>query len=248
MRLASRRVAAMRLIVNVPEVENKISQGSLTLTVAAQAQRFFKSEEKINKKYTPTQKLDLLEKLENKSVRAVTQELIKISPQALPKERQRQLTEKHIELKLVIPTEVEERLSKLKNLLSHKMPNATTAEILDYLTKLGLETLDPEKKPIKPQRNATAAALSKNDSRSRYIPETTKRALWQRAQGQCEFVDPITKRRCSSQYKLETEHHIPFSLGGTNNLTNLKLYCSSHNKWAAIKVFGEKKMQTYLKL
>ena len=43
---ASRRVQAVRLIRELPEVEEKMNSGHLSLTVVAQAQRFFLSEEK----------------------------------------------------------------------------------------------------------------------------------------------------------------------------------------------------------
>lgn len=47
---AHRRITAMRLILEVPEVEKKIETGELSLTNAAEAQRFFRNEGREAKK------------------------------------------------------------------------------------------------------------------------------------------------------------------------------------------------------
>ena len=46
---AQRRLAAMRLLIEIPEAEEKIKSGELTLTNAAQAQKLFQSEAKTGK-------------------------------------------------------------------------------------------------------------------------------------------------------------------------------------------------------
>src|SRR4051794_3851889 len=46
---AQRRLAAMRLLTEIPEAEDKIKSGELTLTNAAQAQKLFNSEAKTGK-------------------------------------------------------------------------------------------------------------------------------------------------------------------------------------------------------
>ena len=94
---ASRRIAAMRLIKSVPEVEAKLQDGSLGLTVAANAHRFFGAEEKAERPYTPTKKREVIEKLEKKSVRDAEKELLKLSPNPIPKDTQKQVTETHVQ-------------------------------------------------------------------------------------------------------------------------------------------------------
>jgi hypothetical protein len=58
---AMRRIDAMRLLQEMPEVEEKIQQGHLSLSTAARAQSFFKKET-----VAPETKKEILTTLENK--------------------------------------------------------------------------------------------------------------------------------------------------------------------------------------
>lgn len=49
---AQRRIEAMKLIQELPEVEKKIEIGDLSLSVAAQVQSFFRREERTEKAYS----------------------------------------------------------------------------------------------------------------------------------------------------------------------------------------------------
>jgi hypothetical protein len=71
------------------------------------------------------------------------------------------------------------------------------------------------------------------------IPAKTRRLVWMRAEGKCQFVDFETGKRCGSRYFLETDHSIkPVALGGSNDPGNLRLLCRGHNARAAVKIFG----------
>jgi len=56
----------------------------------------------------------------------------------------------------------------------------------------------------------------------RHIPKNVKREVWRRDQGRC--VD------CGSNEKLEYDHIIPFSKGGSNTERNIQLLCESCNR------------------
>ena len=93
---AGRRIQAMRLLKDLPELETKIATGALSLSNVQQAQTFFREVQASGPRriVTPQEKLEILEKLENKSVRDAQKELLKINPaQALPKEKERVVTE-----------------------------------------------------------------------------------------------------------------------------------------------------------
>ena len=49
---------------------------------------------------------------------------------------------------------------------------------------------------------------------SRAIPTYLKKHIWERDEGQCSYVHPETKRRCSSKHLLQIDHIRPFCLGG----------------------------------
>ena len=67
---------------------------------------------------------------------------------------------------------------------------------------------------------------------TRYIPSVVRHHVWMRDQGQCTYICPKTKRRCSSNHLLQIDHIKPFSLGGTHEADNLRLLCANHNQFA----------------
>lgn len=60
------------------------------------------------------------------------------------------------------------------------------------------------------------------DVRSRHIPQEERRLVWRRDQGRC-----VT---CGSNEKLEYDHIIPFSKGGSNTERNIRLLCEECNR------------------
>jgi hypothetical protein len=79
--------------------------------------------------------------------------------------------------------------------------------------------------------------------RSRYIPVVLRRAVFQRAGGQCCYVDQATGRRCGERRWLEVDHIKPFSCGGEHSPENLQVLCRSHNMMRARDVFGSEKIE-----
>ena len=142
---AARRVQAARLLRDVPEVKAKLEEGTLSLSVAAQAQSFFYRESKLARSYTPEKKRDLLDKLDHKTSRETERELLKLSPQALPQERLRQVTPEHQELRVILDAEMIQALEDFKALASHQLPNASHQEILRAAVKIATNTLQQKK-------------------------------------------------------------------------------------------------------
>jgi 5-methylcytosine-specific restriction endonuclease McrA len=88
-----------------------------------------------------------------------------------------------------------------------------------------------ERSPALERHLATLSCLdSLPGARSRYIPAAVRRAVWRRDQGCCSFVDRHSGQRCSSRYRLEIDHVVPFALGGANELSNLRLHCRAHHR------------------
>ena len=67
-----------------------------------------------------------------------------------------------------------------------------------------------------------------NENIERRIPEHIRNAVWRRAQGKCEI--------CHSQYKLEFDHIIPISKGGSNSYRNIQLLCEKCNRSKSAKI------------
>ncbi len=61
-----------------------------------------------------------------------------------------------------------------------------------------------------------------SESRDRSIPEDVRRAVWRRDGGKCS--------KCGSREKLEYDHIIPVSKGGSNTGRNIELLCEACNR------------------
>jgi hypothetical protein len=241
---AQLRINAMRLINELPEVEEKIESGKLSLTAASQVQGFFVAEKKEQKNYSPEQKLELVEKCEGKSTRKLERDLATLNPKAVKRESVRAITESQSRLSISISHELLEKLENLKALLSHSNSNMSFEELFERLAEMGLEKLDPIRKAERAgKRFETKVGLNVGKSssvhahepngRSRYIPAAHRHAVWIKNGGSgCEFVEEATGKRCCSKAFLQIDHKVPFSRGGENKWENLRVLCGRHNRWA----------------
>ena len=80
----------------------------------------------------------------------------------------------------------------------------------------------------------------------RSIPVAIRRQVWVRDGGQCTFISPETRIRCTSRYRLEIDHRVSVTLGGGSEAENLRLLCKSHNTWEAIDQLGRSKMAQFI--
>lgn len=277
---AGRRIRAARLLREVPELEGKIESGAMNLSTIAQAQSFFRSEEAREVIYSKEQKLEILGGLENKSAREVEQEFLKLSPENLPREKLRPLTETQVELKVVLDQDLIQEFEALRSWLSHSNPNPSYQDLIRKALKianqemkkkrLGSERPSAQKnssntklqnvKVASPrkhfkddplsERQASTQKLSMLENgqiRSRFISFGVRREIWLRDQGCCTYRDDRTGKVCGSKMRLEVDHVVPFAKGGANTQENLRLVCRQHNAQMAIRHFGRKKMESWIR-
>jgi|GEM_PF-1333658 len=67
------------------------------------------------------------------------------------------------------------------------------------------------------------------------IDPATRRRVWNRAKGQCEFSashpdQAETPERCAARRTLQIDHIIPLAEGGSDDPGNLRLLCAAHNQ------------------
>jgi hypothetical protein len=141
---AMRRINAMRLSQTIPAVESKLESGELSLSVASEVQSFFYSEAKLARPYSLNAKIELVETCLNKSRREVERELVRRNPEREKRESIRQTSIDRVRVSFSISEELNQKLNRLKDLLSHTNPS--TEDLLDRLAELGLDKFDPDRK------------------------------------------------------------------------------------------------------
>lgn len=139
---AQMKIDAMRLGRENPIAREKMKSGELSIPNAAKVNSFFRQERKAGHSYTSQEKTEVIESVLGLSQSKCERALLARAPESIPSEKIRPLTETKTELKLVVDEKTLAILQRLKELLSHKMPNATYAELLEYLAREKIEILE----------------------------------------------------------------------------------------------------------
>jgi hypothetical protein len=87
--------------------------------------------------------------------------------------------------------------------------------------------------------NSSTTSTPPAEFERRHPTAQQKRTVWKDHQGQCSFVDPLTKRRCECRYGLEIDHEIPWSKNGATTTKNLRLLCGTHHRLVTVRHFGK---------
>jgi hypothetical protein len=136
-------------------------------------------------------------------------------------------------VQFMVGEETYEELRVAQDLLRREIPDGDPGMIFAKALKLLLAQVAKEKTAA----TATPKPARSLVSRSRYIPASVKRAVWQRDRGQCAFV-ARAGRRCTERAFLELHHIHPFALGGEKTVSNIALRCRRHNAYEAELDFG----------
>jgi hypothetical protein len=236
---AQRRIDSMRLMRQVPEVEARIADGSLSLTHLADAQSFFRKEEIRGS----AEKKEVIEKLVGQSVLEAQRTLMTLTdqPERHIPERMRIVSAELTEIRFVVDQATLEKLDELKALLSHARPGMGIKEALEYGLELALA-----KHRVKEPRAVPAPVLDTGSaSKTRAaIPTQIRRFVYQRDGGVCAYADG--SRKCGARNFLELDHVVPRAQGGKDVADNLRLRCRAHNLLAAVHAFGAQKMAAHV--
>lgn len=121
---AIRRISAMRLMRELPQIEEKISSGDLSLTNLGLAKQVFSK-----KAHTKVEKLELIKMLEGKS----TREAQKIAFSVVPELKRREVDFD------VFNDELRAKLLRVRGKLAHKYGDMNLEKLLDVLCDQELE-------------------------------------------------------------------------------------------------------------
>jgi hypothetical protein len=130
------------------------------------------------------------------------------------------------------------KLEEVGDALSHAMPGATEAELLEAGLDLLLARAAKRRGLVQKPRKTPRP--SNGDD----IPAHVRREVWKRDGGRCQW--PVSSGGiCGSTRHLELDHVHPRSLGGASTPENLRVLCRSHNDLAARRVLGDEAMDQY---
>ena len=160
---AGRRIAAMRLCADNPHTRERLRDGSLSLSAAAELQWAFDRQRRRPQAATtpavaalPTEpplvldavgRQKLVEEAAGKSTRQVKRMLADLDPElAAPADRVRPLGNGRYELKALIDAECQRGLEQLTGLLSHVDPRMTVGQLVGRLVREALDRHDPSRR------------------------------------------------------------------------------------------------------
>lgn len=135
-------------------------------------------------------------------------------------------------LHLTISRHARDLLRQAQALLSHQLPHANEAVIIEQALALLVRELERKRTAATTRPRKAAPART----RTRHIPAAVKREVWRRDEGRCAFVG--RQGRCREQHFLEFHHVQPYAAGGTSTVQNIELRCRAHNAYEAERYFG----------
>ncbi len=141
-------------------------------------------------------------------------------------------------LHLTVSKEFMKKLEAAGDAMSHGMPGATPAEILEAGLELLLAQAAKRKALVKKPRSNTRPAQGD------HIPAHVRREVWKRDGAKCQW--PVSSGGvCGATRHLELDHIHPRSSGGPSTAENLRVVCKSHNDLAARLALGDDLMDRY---
>ncbi|HXH30206.1 MAG TPA: hypothetical protein VNJ01_05285 [Bacteriovoracaceae bacterium] len=233
------RIQAMRLLKIIPQIEEKIESGQISLSNASTLQGFIQ-DNGIQKQ--PEKIADAVKKAEDLSNRKLKQVF---KPQG-PKEK-----------KIILNLKLQEKIKKLQQSWG-EMSEAEILEALidEKLKQIELKVEGNKQKSIRPyetkvesikQGSLKQAELKVQNkqrpikpvspTQTRYIPVNVKRVILERSNSQCEYKNK-DGTRCKERRNLQYDHVVPFALNGGRTANNIRMLCFSHNQRRSIQTFG----------
>lgn len=211
---AIKRLQAARILADIPELEEKINDGSLTLTGISQAAGFFQREEIKDVE----EKKEVLEKLEGLTSRETEKTLIEMgTEQPLPRESEKPVAPNFTQIKMNVSDKTLKQMENSRSMLGeYKFSDS----FMDKLTKEAIENIVRKKYKLTDKGRET-------ETTSRTPTNSQKRAAYEKSKGFCV--------NCGSLCNVQIDHRQPFALGGKTETSNLRLLCFHCNQRARIR-------------
>jgi 5-methylcytosine-specific restriction endonuclease McrA len=133
--------------------------------------------------------------------------------------------------------DLREKLERLQSLMRGTAAAGDLAAVIEAAVTEKLQRLEARRgaRVAKPR---TTLRETDTRPRARHVPAAVRRAVRERDQGQCRFVDR-DGRRCSERRHLEFHHRHPFGMGGDHAVDNVQLMCRTHNRYVGEADYGK---------
>ncbi len=221
---AQRRINFMRLVRDMPEVEEQIQNGKLTLSAAASVQSFFREKKNIGL----SERRELIARCLSKSAREVEKELASRDPTMDKRDDIRYNNGERLRLCVNISEELYQKLETLK----HRYRLSKIEEVIQLLAdRAWVPSNSKPTDKIQDSLLPKVIPVPTSELKTRYISKVTKKiVIKQNPEKKCSYIDPVTQQRCNETDKLQFDHIMPHSKGGPNLAENLRLLCGHHNR------------------
>ena len=210
---AQRRIVAARMLMEIPEIEKRIEDGSLTLSNISQVNQFCKDS-------TIQEKVEILREVEGLTKRECEKKLFELTgKEEIPKEKKKRVSADKVQVAIVLSDDTLNEIEKLKDLLGKDL---SMDELVKFMAKEAIKSV--EKTKFK-QTEKTRPVLSPAKV-GRAIPANVKREAYKRDQ-KCS--------NCGSTHRLNYDHRHPYAMGGPNSIENIRMLCFNCNQRARIR-------------
>lgn len=215
---AMRRIAAARLMKNVPEVASQIQSGHLNLSQVAELSRALKEKEKAGAVVSDLKKSEITQAIAQKSMSQTQREISRCLDLDLkPPEKTFVQKDDSVHLQITLSHDQFENLmacrDRAASVLLSESQDVSLASVIDFLAQRFLQ-----------EKNTSSSAKEKNRS----LTPKTRKMIFQKNPS-CQFRDPATGKICGSSFNLEIDHIQPRWAGGGHNIDNLQVLCRAHN-------------------
>jgi hypothetical protein len=236
------RTQAMYAVRTVPDLKQKIDDGTMSVTTIAQVERYIRQEQvEAGTNPTPEDRRSIFESFSNKTSTEVRNEIA-----------ERKGGRIKLKLHLELDEEAEELWKEVRNQSAHSTQgsalNCLKVLMRSYLEKKCVrsgrsgntnihksgtqesstqESSGASQSSHAQQLRRTTSSLTKVSPR--FIPAATRRAIYEKSSHQCE--------NCGSRHALQIDHIHPVAKGGTNDPDNLRVLCRNCNLSRARQIF-----------